>query len=179
MTAVELAALEGGVEHIFADGTSTPRITVDLIDEAGTQLTTGSLDITVNNVAPVIALSGASEINTGASYTLNLGAITDPGDDTVTSYIVNWGDGSNNIYDTAGEVIHTFAADGNYTISVDLVDEDGTHTTGTLVVAVNPVTSRWRFHECRYRCSHRRQLLHSARSLSVMVKMPADGWLIV
>ncbi|HRN83081.1 PKD domain-containing protein, partial [Nitrosomonas europaea] len=72
------------------------------------------------------------------NYTLNLGAITDPGDDTVTSYIVNWGDNSSDVYDVAGEVTHTFAVEGNYTISVNLVDEDGTHAdAGSLDISVN------------------------------------------
>ncbi|KXK42851.1 PKD domain-containing protein, partial [Nitrosomonas europaea] len=83
---------------------------------------------------------GLPEVDAGVSYTLNLGAITDPGDDTVTSYIVNWGDDSSDIYDVAGEVTHTFAAKGNYTISVDLVDEDGTHAdAGNFAVTVNEV----------------------------------------
>jgi len=140
LTAAEVQALSGNMTHVYADGASNPLISVNLVDEDGTHTTAGTLSVTVNNVAPTIAISGAAENDTGASYTLNLDAITDPGQDTVTGYIVNWGDGGSDTYNSVGEVIHTFAVDGNYTISVDLVDEDGTHTAaGTLAVTVNTV----------------------------------------
>ena len=69
---------------------------------------------------------------------MNLGAITDPGDDTVTSYIVNWGDGSVDVFNAAGTVAHVYAATGSNTIRVDLIDEDGTHVNaGNFAVSVN------------------------------------------
>ena len=53
---------------------------------------------TSNNVAPTIAISGAANVNEGSAYSLTLGAVTDPGTDTVTSYIVHWGDGNSDTY---------------------------------------------------------------------------------
>ena len=50
--------------------------------------------VTVNNVAPTIAISGNANVNEGSVYSLTLGAVTDPGADTVSSYIVHWGDGN-------------------------------------------------------------------------------------
>src|SRR5262249_17885306 len=47
-----------------------------------------AVTLTVINVAPSIAISGASNVNEGSSYSLTLGAVTDPGTDTVTSYVV-------------------------------------------------------------------------------------------
>ena len=41
-------------------------------------------------------------MNEGSAYSLTLGAVTDPGTDTVTSYVVHWGDGSNDTYATDG-----------------------------------------------------------------------------
>ena len=81
----------------------------------------------VNNVAPSIAISGAASVNEGSSYSLTLGAVTDPGTDTVTSWIVHWGDGNSDTYGTDGVKTHTYA-DGpdDYAITVDLIDEDGT-----------------------------------------------------
>ena len=52
----------------------------------------------VDNVAPTIAISGAANVNEGSAYTLTLGAVTDPGTDTVSSYIVHWGDGNTSTY---------------------------------------------------------------------------------
>ena len=81
----------------------------------------------VDNVAPSIAISGAANVNEGSAYSLTLGAVTDPGADTVTSYVVHWGDGNSDTYGTNGAKTHTYA-DGpaDHAITVDLVDEDGT-----------------------------------------------------
>src|SRR4029077_20316831 len=101
-----------------------------------------ALSVTVNNVAPTIAISGATSVNEGSAYSLTLGAVTDPGTDTVSSYIVHWGDGGSNTYLTNGVKTHTYA-DGpnNYSITVDLVDEDGTYLdrANALSVTVNNV----------------------------------------
>ena len=60
------------------------------------------------------------------------GAVTDPGADTVSSYVVHWGDGNTDTYASNGAKTHTYADGPNdYTITVDLVDEDGTFTAPT------------------------------------------------
>ena len=104
-------------------------ITVDLVDEDGTHLNrANAFSVTVANVAPSIGISGAANVNEGAPYSLSLGSVTDPGTDTVSSYIVHWGDGNTDTYASNGAKSHTYA-DGpaNRSITVDLVDEDGTH----------------------------------------------------
>jgi hypothetical protein len=87
----------------------------------------GSKGVTVNNVAPTIALTGAATGYVGQSYTLNLGQVTDPGQDAVSSYVVDWGDGTTSTYAAVGDVTHTYTGSGVQTISVDLGDEDGTY----------------------------------------------------
>ncbi|MFL5714194.1 MAG: hypothetical protein ACJ769_06000, partial [Chloroflexota bacterium] len=114
--------------HTYADGPATRAVTVDLIDEDGTFLNRANPhSVTVNNVAPSIAVSGSGSVNEGSSYSLTLGAVTDPGTDTVTGYVVHWGDGLTNAYTTNGVKTHVYA-DGPATraVTVDLVDEDGT-----------------------------------------------------
>ena len=120
----------GAKTHTYADGPNTYNITVDLVDEDGTFTDrANAFSVTVDNVAPTIAISGASNVNEGSSYTLTLGAVTDPGADTITSYIVHWGDGNTDTYGTAGAKAHTYADGPNtYNITVDLTDEDGTFT---------------------------------------------------
>ncbi|MDO8895055.1 Ig-like domain-containing protein [Nitrosomonas sp.] len=143
-SATETGTLAAGVfsatiNRSFADGDVSHTVSITVADGSDDTVTQ-QFAINVNDVAPTIALSGASNVNEGVAYTLNLGAITDPGADTVTSYVVNWGDGSSDSYSAAGDVLHTYAADGNYTISTDLIDEDGTHTNaGSLAVLVNDV----------------------------------------
>ena len=133
LSAAELAALGGSVEHVFADDEDGPvnatarTITVTANDGDG-GVTTQTHAVTVNNVAPSIALTGSGSVTLGASYILNLGSITDPGTDTVTSYVIDWGDGSTDTVASAGDVSHDYAAAGDYTVSVSLIDEDGTHS---------------------------------------------------
>ncbi|RLC74996.1 MAG: hypothetical protein DRI81_12855, partial [Chloroflexi bacterium] len=113
--------------HTWADdGAYTIIVRVD--DNRG-GVTTATAAITVNNVAPTIALSGDSSVNEGSVFALTLGAVADPGDDTVTEYIVHWGDASSDSFASAGVVTHTYADnDSSLSIIVDLVDEDGAHT---------------------------------------------------
>ncbi|MCH7726911.1 MAG: hypothetical protein IH991_10570, partial [Planctomycetes bacterium] len=139
--AIQTFANAGDVTHAYADGPATRAITVDLKNEDGTHSGAGSLTVAVENVAPTIALSGAASVDEGALYTLTLGLVTDPGQDTVTGYIVNWDDGTIQTFTSAGDVTHTYA-DGpaTRTISVSLKDEDGTHANaGARTVQVNNV----------------------------------------
>src|SRR5439155_12644809 len=119
----------GAKTHTYADGPSSPAITVDLVDEDGTFLDRANAkSVTVNNVAPSIAISGNASVSEGSSYSLTLGAVTDPGTDAVSGYIVHWGDGNSDTYATNGAKTHTYA-DGSSApaITVDLVDEDGSY----------------------------------------------------
>ncbi len=82
--------------------------------------------LTINNTAPSISISGTSNIGEGAIYIL-ANTITDPGADTITQRIVNWGDGNTQVYTTPGSFTHVYADNGIYFVSVSLVDEDGTY----------------------------------------------------
>src|SRR5439155_10915230 len=117
----------GAKSHTYADGPSDHSVTVDLVDEDGTFLNrANALSVHVDNIAPSIAISGNPSVNEGSPYSLTLGAVSDPGDDTVSSYDVHWGDGSSDTYASNGAKSHTYA-DGpsDHAITVDLVDEDG------------------------------------------------------
>ena len=128
----------GAHAHI-ADGTTTPTISVDLTDEDGLELNAGTKTITVNNVQPTIAISGAATVAEGAPYSLTLGAITDPGADTVTQWIVHWGDGQTSTFTAGGVQTHAYSDGpaGPFNITVDLVDEDGTFTNRANALAVS------------------------------------------
>jgi hypothetical protein len=136
-------ASNGATTHTYADGPSDYDVKVDLVDEDGTFLdAANALSVHVNNVPPSISISGAADVNEGSTYSLTLGAVTDPGDDTVSSYIVHWGDGSSDTYSSNGAKSHTYADGPNdYNVTVDLVDEDGTflNRANALSVHVNNV----------------------------------------
>jgi hypothetical protein len=85
--------------------------------------------VTVNNVAPTVSISGASTVNEGVLYTLTLSATGDPGADIIDHWDITWGDGNNEA--VSGNPIsatHTYA-DGpsSPTISASVTDEDGTY----------------------------------------------------
>src|SRR5205085_22158 len=116
--------------HTYADGPNDYSATVDLVDEdVPTPRASDALSVHVNNVAPTIAISGNANVNEGSSYSLTLGAVTDPGQDTVSSYVVHWGDGNTSTFSTNGVKTHTYADGPNdYNVTVDLTDEDGTYS---------------------------------------------------
>ena len=70
-------------------------------------------------------LTGANSVAEGQVFTLTLGKVSDPGTDTVTKYIVYWGDGKSDMYTTPGPVTHVYqGALGLQVVNVHLVDED-------------------------------------------------------
>ncbi len=122
------------------DGLSSSPIALRVTDSYGSTHI-ASTTVTVGNVAPVIALDGAASVDEGSEYTLTLGAVTDPGEDSVTQYVVHWGNENSDTYTAGGEVTHTYAdGDATPTITVDLIDEDGTHLgAGELSLTVDNV----------------------------------------
>src|SRR5207244_11491718 len=64
-----------------------------------------------SDLAPTIQISGAANVDEGSAYSLTLGAVTDPGQDTVSSWVVNWGDGNSDTYGTDGARSHTHTSE--------------------------------------------------------------------
>jgi hypothetical protein len=90
--------------------------------------------VTVLNVAPDVELSGNPTVDIGATYQLTVGPVVDPGTDTVSQYIIHWGDGQDSVLTAAqlaelGRVVSHAYMTGPVlrTITIDLVDEDGTY----------------------------------------------------
>jgi autotransporter-associated beta strand protein len=138
LTPAQLADLTGGtpvgLTHTFPDGTRILTVTASAADEDGAYASAATpLTVVVTNVAPAVAVTGATSTVEGALYTLTLGAVTDPGTDTVTGYVVHWGDGATTSYTAAqvaaalGQVTHRMS-DGPSAaqVVVDVIDEDGT-----------------------------------------------------
>src|SRR5205807_395781 len=98
------------VTHTYADGIAHYTISATATDEDGTYAAGNTVAVTVNNVAPTLAISGASSVNEGSIYSLTLGATADPGTDAVTSWVVHWGDGSRTTHRSAALKTHTEAA---------------------------------------------------------------------
>src|SRR5205823_5130862 len=119
----------GSFQCTFPDGLASSTVSAQVTDSGfgAAAGNTSTQIVTVNNVAPSIAISGNASVNEGSAYSLTLGAVTDPGTDTVSSYAVHWGDGQSDTYASTGTKSHTYADGPNdYNVTVDLVDEDGT-----------------------------------------------------
>ena len=131
-----LPANATGASHTYVDGTATPSIQVSVTDEDGTHLAAPK-PITVSNVAPSVTINGASTVVTGATYTLSL-ATSDPGDDTVSSWQISWGDGPpENVTGNPASVTHVYtSAPATQQVSATAIDEDGGHTSNQLTVNV-------------------------------------------
>jgi len=104
---------------------------------------TANLSATVRNVAPELYLTGQPSWDVGLPFTLTIGAVTDPGDDTVTEYRINWNDGSAvQTITVPGDVPHLFTDEQDiHLIRVSVVDEDiaGTDTGEYRSVGLLPV----------------------------------------
>lgn len=136
---VDATGIWADFSALAIDGPATRTVALRVTNDGGFSDTATAV-VEVTNVAPTIIVEGGDTVSAGAEYTLTLGAITDPGDDTVTLWTVHWGDGLSDTYAGGGERTHVYEADGAYTVTVDLTDEDGTHTgAGSLYLTVGPV----------------------------------------
>ncbi|MBW8891722.1 MAG: tandem-95 repeat protein, partial [Burkholderiales bacterium] len=90
------------------------------------------VDPKLNFTAPN-SVGGVGNGVAGQAYTFSY-TVTDPGTDTITSLLVDWGDGNTEtVAGNPGSLTHTYAGvDGNYGVSVTPTDEDGAHPPSTL-----------------------------------------------
>ncbi|MCA9054440.1 MAG: cadherin domain-containing protein, partial [Planctomycetaceae bacterium] len=114
-------------------------ITVRVTDSVGAtydEVLTISL-INVDDNPPTLSVSGSATVSAGGTYTLNLAA-TDPDGVAITSWTINWGDGS--IQTVAGNpssVTHTYVlalAGHTFNITVSATDPSGAYFQSRLYV---------------------------------------------
>ncbi|MCS7469204.1 DUF4347 domain-containing protein [Stieleria sp. ICT_E10.1] len=116
------------------------------VDDGRGGIETQTTTVTVQNSAPALSATGNASVLQNATYTLNLAA-TDPGDDTLTQWRVDWGDGTNNVYaGSATSVTHTYTVAGlTHNILVSATDEDGTWMSGDLFLTTNNSNPVYRY----------------------------------
>jgi uncharacterized delta-60 repeat protein len=96
-----------------------------------------SVAVTVTNVAPTLTPLAPAAVFVGDTFDLNLTA-SDPGRDTISKLLVNWGDTSTATLTSVGTTRHAYPSAGRYTISVTPTDEDGTYPAVTRTILVTP-----------------------------------------
>jgi endonuclease G len=123
------------LDHVFADN-GTYQVALVVTDNGGAT-NAATTSVSVSNVAPVVAFSGATILR-GESYTAS-GTFTDPGTDVWTA-TVSYGDGSGTsalaLTGKAFALQHTYGATGVQTVTVTVSDADGGSGTRTAQVTV-------------------------------------------
>ena len=121
------------------DGPSTRTVYLRVTDGGGVT-NTASATVQVNNAPPTLTLGGANTALALLPYTLTLNA-ADPGADTITGWVINWGDGvSQNVAGNPSSVTHTYGITfvGARTITATATDEDGTYAAPSKGITVQP-----------------------------------------
>ncbi len=91
---------------------------------------TGSFEVTTWNVRPTGTISGSDTATVNVPYSVIV-SVSDPGDDTVESISIDWGDGN-----FSNGTSHVYTQAGTYTIELQVIDEDSVYIVGEKTVTV-------------------------------------------
>jgi hypothetical protein len=131
------------LEHLYVDdGAYTLEVCVE-DDDLGTGCS--SIQVTVENVAPVVVPGPGASGEEGAQITITA-TFSDPGVvDTHTATVI-WGDGTSSPADIALDqqgwqvtASHSYGQDGEYTTEICVTDDDGGSGCGALQVSASNV----------------------------------------
>ncbi|MBE9050263.1 PKD domain-containing protein [Nostocales cyanobacterium LEGE 11386] len=125
------------VTHTYTDN-GTYIATLTVIDSLGVN-SFQTLEITVNNAAPIVEAGADQTINEGQTVTFN-GNFTDPG--ILDTHTIEWDFGDGTTVTGILNPNHIYKLDGTYTAKLTVTDNDGAVTTDTLQVQVNHVAPR-------------------------------------
>lgn len=130
------------VTHVYLTAPLTATITATATDDQGTHSAGNTVITTVNAVPVSIALSAATSVNQGSPFSLALASVFDVSG-TPIDYVIHWGDGTSSTVNALGTYSHVFTTAGSENLSVDVIDNNGTHGgvgTWPLNVAAVPFT---------------------------------------
>jgi uncharacterized delta-60 repeat protein len=114
--------------HVYADN-GNYTVSVRVSDVYGGS-DTKTFNVTVNNVAPYLWISGDNTVVRDQTYTLDLHS-SDPGDDTISHWNIDWGDGNQQeVQGNPSSVTHVYTTAATRSITATATDEDGTWATG-------------------------------------------------
>ncbi len=89
--------------------------------------TTTSVDLTIGDTPPIISVTGAGNAIQQNDYEISFSAV-DPGLETLSKWIVHWGDGSvDELSANSTLASHRYTTTGSYSVLVQLQDGDGVH----------------------------------------------------
>jgi hypothetical protein len=127
------------VQYLRQSGTLVVRGVVKDDDGGSAE---GTTTIVVKDVPPTLTVSGAATTTEGSVYQLALSA-TDPGNDVISRWVVDWGDGNIVGYAAAGNITVQYTYGDNRTpantptvIKVSAIDNDGTYQAADKAITV-------------------------------------------
>ena len=121
--------------HTYTDN-GTFIITLTVTDDGGAS-TTDTLNMTVENVAPIVDACVDQIANEGDIVSF-VGNFTDPG--TADTHLIEWDFGdATPISSGTLTPTHTYTDNGTYVVNLTVTDDDGASTSDTLIVTVNNV----------------------------------------
>jgi len=131
--------------HKYANDQATPySVSVKVTDSTGA-FVTGSISVTVRNVAPTVAITtpaAGSLFKTGSTVSVSA-SFSDAGVGDTHTCKITWGDGTTSngtVSESAGAGTCTgtraFASVGNYTITVTVTDNAGGAASATVAISV-------------------------------------------
>jgi Galactose oxidase, central domain len=131
----------GAIQCKFPDGPASSTVSVEVSDGAASA--TDSVTVTVNNVAPVVTLTGAATADEGETKTYNF-TVVDPGDETFSIVSATCGANGNKLNQsivaaTGAGTIQCKFPDGPATsiVSIEVSDETATDTDSLSVTVAN------------------------------------------
>jgi PKD repeat protein len=138
------------IEWNFGDGTSitdtlTPThtyrddgiflVTITVTDnDGGTD--TDTLNVAVNNVAPVVTIGNDQTVNEGDVISFS-GSFMDPG--SLDTHKIEWNFGDGTILMGTLDLIHIYEDNGKYAVTLTVTDDDGGSDTDTILLTVNNI----------------------------------------
>jgi autotransporter-associated beta strand protein/VCBS repeat-containing protein len=148
LTAAELVGLTLTMpDNLPADAPFTLTVTATATEGANNDIaiSTDTIDITVNNVAPAASLSGTTLTvpNFAVPYVINVSDIGPLDQADGFDITVDWGDGTMDVFapNSVGSINldHQFADFGNFDVTLTATDKDGGQTIYIHNVQVDPV----------------------------------------
>src|SRR5207249_1930356 len=140
--------------HVYADN-GTYAVTLTVTDKDG-GAGTGTLEVTVSNVAPTVSAGTDRSAVEGTAVTLTASSFNDKGTKDTHTATISWGDGTapetgvvvetpfgppGSVTGANGTVSgsHTYKDNGAFTVTVSVADNNGESASDTLVVTVTNV----------------------------------------
>ncbi|MAF51695.1 MAG: hypothetical protein CL694_01555 [Chloroflexi bacterium] len=127
--------------HVYVDDEGSPfTVTVTVTDNVNVSGTDSFL-VTVNNLNPTVNAGGDQQVATGTPVTLAPATFGDVGVQDTHSAVIVWGDGTHdagtiNQNNQTIAASHTYAANGQFPVTVIAIDDDGGYAVDTFTATV-------------------------------------------